>query len=85
MVQVVQIRGRGGVEVIWTKSKRTATFFRETVLNVNQRQMQAGKVLMVTTMTTTLKDNLDKRQMQASTAGEAGTAGYSPGWSRAAS
>ena len=28
-VQVVQIRGRG-VEVIWTKSKRTATFFRET-------------------------------------------------------
>ena len=23
--------GEGGVEVIWTKSKRTATFFRETV------------------------------------------------------
>ena len=30
MVQFVQIGGRGGVEVIWTKSKRTATFFRET-------------------------------------------------------
>ena len=27
MVEVVQIRGRGGVKVIWTKSKRTATFF----------------------------------------------------------
>ena len=27
VVKVVQIRGRGGVEVIWTKSKRTATFF----------------------------------------------------------
>ena len=27
MVQVVQIGGKGGVEVIWTKSKRTATFF----------------------------------------------------------
>ena len=28
VVQVVHIRGRGrGVEVIWTKSKRTATFF----------------------------------------------------------
>ena len=32
MVQVIQIRGRRGVEVIWTKSKRTATFFRETFL-----------------------------------------------------
>ena len=32
MVQVVQIRGRGSkVEVIWTKSKRTAILFRETV------------------------------------------------------
>ena len=31
VAQFVQIRGRGlGVEVIWTKSKRTATFFRET-------------------------------------------------------
>ena len=29
VVQVVQIRGRGGGEVIWTKSKRRATFFRE--------------------------------------------------------
>ena len=32
VVQVVQIGGRGG-EVIWTKSKRTATFFRETIPN----------------------------------------------------
>ena len=30
VVQFVQIRGRGGGEVIWTKSKRAATFFRET-------------------------------------------------------
>ena len=28
VIQVVQIGGRG---VIWTKSKRTAAFFRETV------------------------------------------------------
>ena len=27
VVQVVQIRGRGVEQVIWTKSKRTATFF----------------------------------------------------------
>ena len=27
MVQVVQIGGRVGVEVIWAKSKRTGTFF----------------------------------------------------------
>ena len=33
VVQVVQIRGE--VEVIWTKSKRTATFFRETVPNID--------------------------------------------------
>ena len=26
-----KLGGGGGVEVIWTKSKRTATFFRETV------------------------------------------------------
>ena len=32
VVQVVQIGERGGgAEVIWTKSKRTAAFFRETV------------------------------------------------------
>ena len=30
VVQVVQIGGRGRGEVIWTSSKRTATFFRET-------------------------------------------------------
>ena len=29
VVQVVQIGGRGGGEVIWTKSKRTAAFFRD--------------------------------------------------------
>ena len=29
VVKIVQIKG-GGIEVIWTKSKRTATFFRET-------------------------------------------------------
>ena len=29
VVQVVQIRGRGGGEEIWTKSKRTAAFFRD--------------------------------------------------------
>ena len=34
VVQVVHIRGSGGgVEVIWTKAKRTATFFRENVPN----------------------------------------------------
>ena len=32
VVQVVQIGGRGG-EVIWTKSKRTESFFRETFPN----------------------------------------------------
>ena len=30
VVQVAQIGGRGGGKVIWTKSKRTAAFFRET-------------------------------------------------------
>ena len=38
MVKVVQIRGVGGmggeVEIIWTKSKRTATFFGRPSLRV---------------------------------------------------
>ena len=31
VLQVVQIGGKGGVEVIWTKSKRTSVFPHETV------------------------------------------------------
>ena len=47
VVQVVQIRGRGGVEVIWTKSKRTATFFQESVPNFsNIRGLYSGQTLL---------------------------------------
>ena len=33
--------GKGGVEVIWTKSKRTATFFREAFPNSESDAMSA--------------------------------------------
>ena len=40
VVQVFQIRGRGGEEVIWTKSKRTANFLHEALPSCDEHQGQ---------------------------------------------
>ena len=40
MVQVVQIGGRGGgAEGIWTKSKKTSTFFCETFPKIKKHKL----------------------------------------------